>query len=86
MAVTESVIEGCVPPVPGTGRALVTPVPHLGEWWASWQGGPDTAAANECFDAFCTTEAEAIQWALAQPAAEWLICRDVDADVWEHLR
>jgi hypothetical protein len=77
-------MPGCVAPARGTGRALVQPGDD-GEWSASWQavGGTGT---NECILVTCSSKAEAVEWALAQPASEWVICRDVDAYVWEHLR
>jgi hypothetical protein len=81
--VTLNPIFGCVPPARGTGRALIKPLAD-GDWWVSWQGFG--LAVNECVSVTCTTKAEAVEWALAQPAAEWMICRDEHADVWEHLR
>jgi hypothetical protein len=87
MSVTLEPVPGCVPPARGTGRVLVGP-DERGEWWASWQGGfgEGAASTNECLTVACTTEEEAVQWALAQPAVEWMICRDEQTGVWEHLR
>jgi hypothetical protein len=85
----EPLIPGCVPPARGTGRVLIRP--DTDDWWVSWQGGFDKRKApntrsNECISAHCTTKEEAVAWALAQPAAEWMICHDSQVNVWEHLR
>jgi hypothetical protein len=45
-----------------------------------------SGSKNECVFVRCTTKEEALAWALAQPAAEWMICRDTQADAWEHIR
>jgi hypothetical protein len=83
MSVIVEVDPGCIPPPRGTGRVVVTPG-ATGEWWASWQGGAD--AGMQCLSAMCDTKAEALEWALAQPAAEWVIRRDNATGAWEHLR
>ena len=48
--------------------------------------GRHGVSTDECVTVICTTKMEAVEWALAQAAAEWMICRDVQTDVWEHLR
>jgi len=84
MSVTIEILPGCVPPVDGTGRVYVARVDDL--WLASWQGGLDQPGSNQCMDAWCTSEAEAVEWALSQSAAEWMVRHDENSGVWEPLR
>ena len=70
-----------LPPEPGTGIVYVGP-PHAdGVWKVSWQG-PDSR-----FSSTWGSQEAVVAWALAQPAAQRLICRDGTAQdlVWEDL-
>ena len=70
-----------IPPEPGTGIVYVGPPRSDGVWVVSWQG-PDSR-----FSSTRGSEEAVVEWALAQPAAKRLICRDGSGQepVWEDL-
>ena len=72
MTVLDATVPGYIAPAPGAGMVFVS-APDTDGTVSGVAGLHGRAGGIEYIAVLCTTEAEAVAWALAQPAADWLI-------------